>query len=96
MSTYPNAPGHPNVETSNAVPKALAPNLGRLQRLALEAIRSAGRPGLTSDELAGRLEMERWSIQPRTTELKRMELIRDSGLRRRNSIGKQAIAWAAK
>jgi hypothetical protein len=39
--------------------------------------------------------MDRWSIQPRTTELKRKGLIRDSGQRRPNSTGKQAIVWIA-
>ena len=70
MSTYPNAPGHRNLETSIAAANALAPKLGRLQRLAHEAIREAGWLGLTADELAAGLEMDRYSIQPRTSELK--------------------------
>lgn len=96
MSTYPDAPGHRNVETSIAAANALAPKLGRLQRLALAAIREAGWLGHTADELAARLDMDRWSIQPRTSELKRKGLIRDSGQRRPNSTGKQAIVWVAK
>jgi hypothetical protein len=39
--------------------------------------------------------MDRWSIQPRTTELCRKGLIRDSGQRRRNATGKLAIVWIA-
>lgn len=93
MSTYPDAPGHRNVETSIAAAEALAPKLGRLQRLARHAIRDAGATGLTADELATRLEMDRWSVQPRTTELKRKGLIRDSGQRRPNRTGKLAIVW---
>lgn len=96
MSTYPDAPGHRNVETSIAAANALAPKLGRLQRLAHETIRAAGWLGLTADELAKRLEMDRYSIQPRTSELKRKGLIRDSGQRRPNATGKQAIVWVAK
>ena len=96
MSTYPNVPGHRNVETSIAAADALAQKLGRLQRLAHEAIRAAGWLGLTADELAARLEMDRYSIQPRTSELKRRGLIRDSGQRRPNATGKQAIVWIAK
>ncbi len=34
MSTYPDAPGHRNVETSIAAADAIAPKLGRLQRMA--------------------------------------------------------------
>lgn len=93
MSTYPDAPGHRNVETSVAAAEALAPKLGRLQRMAETTIRDAGTHGLTADELAARLAMDRWSIQPRTSELKRKGLISDSGQRRPNSTGKMAIVW---
>lgn len=93
MSTYPNVPGHRNVETSIAAADALAPKLGRLQQMAQLAIRDAGTHGLTADELAARLELDRWSIQPRTSELKRKGLIRDSGQRRPNATGKLAIVW---
>ena len=95
MSTYPDAPGHRNVDTSIAAADALAPKLGRLQRMAEDAIRDAGWLGLTADELAARLNMDRWSIQPRTSELKRKGLIRDSGQRRPNRTGKKAIVWTA-
>ena len=96
MSTYPDAPGHRNVETSIAAADALAPKLGRLQRMAAGAIRDAGAQGHTADELAARLGMDRWSIQPRTSELRRMGRIRDSGRRRPNATGKQAIVWVSK
>jgi hypothetical protein len=95
MTYYPDAPGHRHVETSIAAASALAPTLGRLQRLAETTIRDAGQKGLTADELAARLQMDRWSIQPRTSELRRKGLIRDSGLRRPNTTGKQAIVWIA-
>lgn len=95
MSTYPDAPGHRHVETSITAAADLAPKLGRLQRLALAAIREAGWLGLTADELASRLNMERYTVQPRTTELKLKRLIRDSGQRRANSTGKKAIVWVA-
>ena len=95
MTRYPDAPGHRNVDTSIEAADAIAPDLGRLQRLAETAIRAAGDAGLTADELAVRLKLERWSIQPRTTELRRKGFIRDSGLRRQNVTGKRAIVWVA-
>ena len=95
MNVNPDIPGHRNVETSIAAAMALAPQLGRLQRITLAAIREAGWIGLTADELAARLGMDRWSIQPRTSELKRKGLIRDSGRRRPNATGKSAIVWVA-
>jgi hypothetical protein len=93
MSVYPDAPGHRHVDTSIAAAEALAPVLGRLQQMARLAICNAGARGLTADELAARLRMNRWSIQPRTTELRRKGLIRDSGQRRPNCTGKMAIVW---
>ena len=95
MNVYPDAPGHRNVDTSIAAADALAPKLGRLQRMAAATIRDAGPSGLTADELAARLGMDRWSIQPRTTELKRKGIVRDSGQRRPNATDKQAIVWIA-
>ncbi|WP_298018314.1 hypothetical protein [uncultured Parasphingopyxis sp.] len=95
MSTYPNAPGHRRVDTSVAAAEAIAPKLGRLQRMAQCAIDAAGEQGLTADELAARLTLDRYSIQPRTSELKRRGLIRDSGRRRPNASGKQAIVRIA-
>lgn len=95
MSIYPDAPGHRQVETSIAAADDLAPKLGRLQRMAQMAIRDAGSNGLTADELAAKLQMDRWSIQPRTSELKRKGLICDSGHRRPNVTAKLAIVWVA-
>ncbi|MBA4308077.1 MAG: hypothetical protein C0429_15205 [Sphingopyxis sp.] len=95
MGIYPDAPGHRNMETSIAAADAIAPKLGRLQRIVEGEIRDAGAHGLTADEVAARLSMERWSIQPRTSELRRKGLICDSGQRRPNSTGKLAIVWIA-
>lgn len=95
MNAYPNAPGHRGVDTSMAASAALAPRLGNLQRLAFDAICEVGETGLTADELSETLGKDRWSIQPRTSELRCKGLIRDSGKRRKNSSGKQAIVWIA-
>lgn len=95
MSAYPDAPGHRGVETSVIAADALQPKLGRLQRMADHAIREAGERGLTADELAARLKLDRWSIQPRTSELRHKGMILDSGRRRPNVTGKPAIVWIA-
>lgn len=90
---YPDAPGHRGVETSVEAADDLAPQCGRLQRMALDTIREAGFIGLTAEELAALLGVERVVIQPRTTELCRKGLVVDSGQRRRNTSGKRAIVW---
>lgn len=89
----PNAPGHRGVETSIEAAEAIAPKCGRLQQMTLTAIREAMGGGLTADEASERLEMDRWSIQPRVSELRAKGLIVDSGLRRRNLTGKRAVVW---
>ena len=91
----PDLPGHRGVTTSIAAAVDLAPRLGRLQRLAEATIRAAGPAGLTADELANRVELPRWTIQPRTTELRLKGLVVDSGMRRRNCTGKTAKVWVA-
>ena len=92
---YPDAPGHRGVDTSIAAAEDVAPKLGRLQRMAEQAIRDAGYYGATADELAANLAVSRWTIQPRTTELKLKGLAFDSGMRRLNCTGKSAIVWVA-
>jgi DNA-directed RNA polymerase specialized sigma24 family protein len=90
---YPDAPGHRGVETSIEAAESVAPMIGRLQKMTFDAITSRGAFGLTADEAAEVLGMDRWSIQPRVSELRKKGLIADSGLRRRNTTGKRAIVW---
>jgi hypothetical protein len=92
---YPFAPGHRFVETSMIAAALVAPSLRLKQRLALEAIKAAP-DGLNAWELANALNCRINQIQPRTSELKRMGLIYDSGTRRPNEWGNTSIVWAAK
>ena len=94
-SVYPDVPGHRGTDTSIAAATAIAPVSARIQRMVLLAIAEVGSRGLTAEELATRLSMERTTVQPRTTELRRRGLIDDSGQRRRNRNGKSAIVWTA-
>lgn len=90
---YPDAPGHRGVETSIEAGESVAPKIGRLQRITLDVIAGMRAHGRTSDEAAEACGMDRWSIQPRVSELRKKGLIADSGQRRRNVTGKQAIVW---
>ena len=93
---YPNTPGHRGIDTSIEAAALVAPTLGRLQAITRQAILSAGRHGATAHELCDRLDMERTSIQPRISELRQKRLVADSGYRRRNSSGVNAIVWVAR
>lgn len=92
---YPNEPGHRGIDTSISAAQSIELSVGHLQRIALRAIRRAGARGLTTNELVSRVAIHRDSIQPRTSELRERGLIRDSGARRRNPNGINAIVWVA-
>lgn len=92
---YPDLPGHRGVDTSIMAADAIAGVAGPLRRLVYKEISAAGSRGLTTDEIAAALAMPRYSVQPRTTELKHDRRIRDSGRRRPNASGCNAIVWVA-
>ena len=70
--------------------------LGRLQRLCNAAICTAGQNGLTAIETAKATGFDRYSVQPRISELRRKGLVVASGRRRRNPSGKSATVWIAR
>jgi hypothetical protein len=92
---YPHTPGHRGVDTSMEAADAMASITGNVRTAAHNAIVAAGSDGLTCEELANATGYERGTIQPRTTELKLMHRIKDSGQRRKNKNGKRAIVWVA-
>jgi hypothetical protein len=79
---YPGTPGHRFMDTSMAAAASIAKVTGSMQRMVYHAICEVGARGLTSDELADRLRIDRGTLQPRTSELKLLGLIRDGGQRR--------------
>jgi DNA-binding IclR family transcriptional regulator len=93
--SYPDQPGHRHVDTSADAAKVITNAASRLQRTTLFALQEVGSRGLTSQELADRTGIDFASIQPRTSELRRKGLIKDSGQRRHNRNGKRAIVWVA-
>ncbi len=90
---YPSVPGHRGVDTSAAAAASLTSSLGYLQAKVLRAIADAASRGLTTNELADALRIDRGSVQPRTSELRAKGRIRDSRQRRLNANGKKAIVW---
>lgn len=95
MSGYPYEPAPGQTDTSVAAARSIASATGRMQRMVWLALCEIGKRGATAEELARRLNMTRYAVQPRTTELKLLGLIRDSGARRPNASGKSAIVWEA-
>jgi hypothetical protein len=90
--TYPETPGYRRRDTSKAAAASVAPKVGLLRDRVLAAIKK--RPS-TADEIAVKLGETVLGVRPRTTELAKLEKIRDSGERRPNASGRMAIVWAA-
>lgn len=93
LAHYPDSPGHRGVDTSVEAADAIAPRQATLQRQVLDVIVDAGDHGATTNEIADKLQIDRGSIQPRTSELRSKREIMDSGERRENANGKRAIVW---
>ncbi|MFQ5776341.1 MAG: hypothetical protein ACE5GS_17620 [Kiloniellaceae bacterium] len=96
---YPATPGWQSPETSIEAAEAVAPRVGRLRARVLGAVEQAearGWGGLTADEAARLLDLDVLTARPRVCELRRMDLLHDSGLRRKNASGRRAIVWSTR
>ena len=83
-----------SAETGREAAEAINKKLGRLQRRVFDAVKARGANGLTPEEAADLLAVDRVSVQPRFSELKAKGLIADSGKRRENpSSRKRAVVW---
>lgn len=94
FNPYPYSPGHRNVDTSIAAAAEIAPTFGRMQGMVRDAIAEAGASGLTSDEVAQRTPINKYTVRARTAELRRLGVIVDSKQRRLNDSGqREVIVW---
>lgn len=93
FETYPEVPGHRGIDTSVEAAGSVAPNVNRLRQMVLTAVTAAGPVGATVIEICDRTGLDRFTCQPRTTELRQLGLIADGGVRRANPSGRNAIAW---
>ena len=87
--TYPNEPGSKGTDgTSQAAAAFMAPRVTGMRRKVLGAYADVGEA--TVLEMVERTGMERWSLQPRVSELRRMGLLESTGQRRVNPSGQGA------
>ena len=88
---YPASPGYRATDTSQAAAEAMKPKVSVLRRMVLGALEN--RP-MTTMEIAHHIRQRYETIQPRTSELKDMGLIKDSGNRGiSRDPRKKAIVW---
>lgn len=83
-----------STDTSAAAYAGIAPMADHLRAIVHRTLCSHP-AGLTVDETCGIAGYPRYSLQPRFTELRKKEMIRDTGMRRRNVSGANAIVWRA-
>lgn len=88
---YHNAPGFKTGGPSAAAAFAVKEDAKTLRGKCLELLKMRG--DLTADEAATMLDKSVLAIRPRFTEMLKMGLIFDSGLRRKNSSGIRATVW---
>lgn len=88
--TYPDTPGHRGIDTSVDAAEAMKPTKSRLQDDVLKEL--ANSPA-TSFQLADRMGISYAAIQPRTTELRILGKIIDSGQRHKGDNGRSSIVW---
>jgi len=89
---YPLTPGYKTEGTSKEAAQTV--NASSLRMKALQVIYQSN--GLTADEVAEKMGVSILSIRPRITELKRLGLIEESGVRRENRSGKKAAVWVTR
>ena len=91
---YPDAPGYRATDTSQAAAETMKPKVSVLRRMVLGALEISP---MTTMEIAHHIKQRYETIQPRTSELKGMGLIEDSGDRGiSRDPRKRAIIWRLK
>lgn len=90
---FDTARNHRGVDTSIVAADLAAITSNRLRYIVHKTLCEQG--DQTVDEVCAIAGYPRYSLQPRFTELRKKGLIRDSGLRRRNVSGANAIVWRA-
>lgn len=92
-ATYPNTPGSKGTDTSAAAAESMVSSAAILRTRALAVLRQ--KPA-TADEVAYAMGESILSIRPRLSELKRLGLVEDTGVRRLNITQRSAAVLRAK
>jgi predicted HTH transcriptional regulator len=90
---YPDVPGWRGTDTSRAAAKSMEESAPNLEERCLRVLREKG--PMTPDEIANELGIDKLSIRPRISTLKRKGLVKDTGERRENKSGRDAYVVEA-
>jgi hypothetical protein len=87
---YPESPGSQNTDTSRDAARSMDNDASTLR---CQCIAALAYRDLTADEIAESVGESILTIRPRVTELKARQKVFDSGKRRPNLSGRNAIVW---
>lgn len=93
LDLYPITPGYQLSDTSIEAAESMRETYLVLQKKCLDLLQNQN---LTPDETAKMLGVDKLAIRPRFSELKERGLIEDSGERRKNQSGRNAIVWTVR
>ena len=94
---YPHTPGFKARKTAKDAARSMASKAKPLRDRVLAVFKSAGKTGMTPDEVAEALGVSILSVRPRVSELATLGLLEDTFKRRANQgSGRHAIVWRAK
>lgn len=88
---YPDTPGYKRSGTSQEAAESIAERMPNMRRMVFEALKLRD---MTADEVASALNLSVLQTRPRLSELLAYDKIRDTGIRRKNASGKNAVVWA--
>lgn len=93
LFSYPNSPGWKAQETSRRAAMKMKKFDSGIRAMALNQIRQ--KP-MTADEVAEELALPVTSVRPRVSQLAKLGLIVDTGIRKENEAGNPMIVWRIK
>lgn len=93
---YPEFPGSKGPGTSRAAAESVAGQATALRDRVLVIYSARPEGGLTADEVASILKIDKGTVRPRVSELVKMGELERTGRRRPNASGRQATVWKIK
>jgi predicted ArsR family transcriptional regulator len=92
--TYPGSPGWKEPTTSREAAERIASTAANVRHLVMGCV--INHPaGMTADEIAVYLGIDKLTVRPRLSELRAEGRIEPTGMRRKNASGHSAMTWRA-
>lgn len=96
VPSYPSSPGFKERTTSRDAARKIAARAPTLREQVFATLRNVWPAGLTADEVALRIGRREFSVRPRLSELRALNQIMPTTLRRPNESGVDAIVWVCR